>query len=273
LLAQLLACPTPPPVPPTEAAIAASEPLECADLAPTDLAEQQRDEARAMQRRAPEPWIDWPIPYNDERARLTAAYLARHRGPQYDTGDAWRDVQMEPKLIVLHWTASATARAGWNAFEPIRSRRRGLLEGQLLNVSSHFLVDRDGTIYRLVPEDLVARHTIGLNHLAIGVENVGDGRRWSLTQAQVDANARLVRWLATTYPITHLIGHHEYRLMEGHPYFEELIPSFRTGKVDPGPAFMSAVRAQVADLGLSGPSSPADSPESLVETDAPARAR
>jgi len=55
-----------------------------------------------------------------------------------------------------------------------------------LNVSAHFLVDRDGTIYQLMPETRMARHAIGVNHLAIGVENVGDERKWPLTEAQMN---------------------------------------------------------------------------------------
>lgn len=42
-----------------------------------------------------------------------------------------------------------------------------------LNVSTQFLVDRDGTIFRLLPDTTFARHVIGLNHLAIGIENIG----------------------------------------------------------------------------------------------------
>lgn len=95
------------------------------------------------------------------------------------------------------------------------------------------------------------RHCIGLNHVAIGIENVGDGERWPLTQAQQNANAFLVRYLAKKYPVTHLIGHHEYRRMESHPYFSEADPKYRTIKIDPGQKFVRAVRHLVSDLALS----------------------
>ena len=39
----------------------------------------------------------------------------------------------------------------------------------------------------------MARHCIGLNHVAIGIENVGDGEKLPLTPAQVQADAALVR--------------------------------------------------------------------------------
>src|SRR5580693_7225904 len=67
--------------------------------------------------------------------------------------------------------------ATWTYFSHTRieaARPELQREGEL-NVSAHFLVDRDGTIYRLMPETWMARHCIGLNRVAIGIENVGDG--------------------------------------------------------------------------------------------------
>ena len=194
-----------------------------------------------------------PILYGPDREALTRAYLATHAGP--DLADS---VEMVPRVVVLHWTAGSTLESAWNTFQPERLRGRpDIADGGALNVSAHFIVDRDGHILRLLPETRVARHTIGLNHLSIGVENVGDGDRWPLTQAQLAANIALVRDLKVRFPtITHLIGHHEYRRMEGHPYFRELDPTYRTAKPDPGDAFMAAVRAGVAELGLEGPPTP-----------------
>jgi N-acetyl-anhydromuramyl-L-alanine amidase AmpD len=122
-----------------------------------------------------------------------------------------------------------------------------------VNVSAHFLVDRDGTIYRLMPETRFARHCIGLNHIAIGIENVGDEHRWPLTDAQVEADARLVRHLAAQFPITHLIGHSEAARLEGKIYFQERDPRYRNSKPDPGDRFMKLVRARLTDLKLQGP--------------------
>ncbi len=52
----------------------------------------------------------------------------------------------------------------------------------------------------------------------------GGIERFPLTQAPVKSDAALVRYLAGKYPITHLIGHQEYRRMEGTPFFLELDP-------------------------------------------------
>jgi len=195
---------------------------------------------------------DRPIPYGEERAELTRAYLDAHYGPET------ANIEMVPRVIVLHWTAGGSAKGAWNTFQPERlPGRPDIAAAGAVNVSAHFIVDRDGAVWRLLPETRVARHVIGLNHLAIGVENVGDGSRWPMTDAQVKANAALVRELVARHPtITHLIGHHEYRGMEGHPYFAEKDPTYRTAKIDPGDAFMSAVRSATADLGLEGPPTP-----------------
>jgi N-acetylmuramoyl-L-alanine amidase len=197
--------------------------------------------------------VEWPIPYDDERKRLTVDYLRFHAGEDGLTGDLDADTTMTPRMIVLHWTGGPTAKSAWWQFERIRTSERDLDPERAVNLSAHFVVERDGTIYRLLPEDRVARHTIGLNHLAIGIENVGGLDRYPLTEAQVEADAALVRDLAARFPITHLIGHYEYRQMEGHPYFKERDPFFRTVKADPGPEFMLRVRERVADLGLEGP--------------------
>ena len=105
---------------------------------------------------------------------------------------------------------------------------------------------------RLQPETRYARHCIGLNHAAIGIENVGDEGKWPLTGAQVAANAALVRDLARRFPITHLIGHQEAAGLAKHPYFVELDPGYRNSKADPGARFMARVREAVADLKLAG---------------------
>lgn len=197
--------------------------------------------------------VDHLLPYDAERERLTVEYLRAHRTAAL-TGDAAQDTRMVPRVIVLHWTAGPTAASAWSTFAPATlSGRKELAGAGALNVGAHYLVDRDGTIERLAPEDRILRHTIGLNHVAIGIENVGGGAEWPLTEAQVAANVALVRWIAARQPITHVVGHLEYRSLEGTPYFEERDPAYRTTKPDPGAAFMAAVRAGLTDLPLQGP--------------------
>jgi N-acetyl-anhydromuramyl-L-alanine amidase AmpD len=194
------------------------------------------------------------ILYGDERTSLTLEYRRLHEG-----GDP-QDVTITPRMVVLHHTGGPSADAAWRYFNrpKIESGRATLAKAGRVNVGAQFLVDRDGTIFRLMPEDWHARHCVGLNHIAIGVENVGDGKEHPLTEAQIEADARLIRYLAATFPITHVIGHNEALQMRAHPYFHEEVAGYKTRKGDPGPAFMAAVRERIADLGLEGPPPKAD---------------
>ncbi len=192
--------------------------------------------------------VDAPLAWSDERARLTLEYRRTHSDP------AANDLEITPRVIVLHFTDGGSAQATRAYFDQVRieAARKDLARAGAVNVSSHYLVDRDGTIYRLQPETRFARHCIGLNHIAIGIENVGDGDKYPLTDAQVAADAALVRDLATRFPITHLLGHSEVMKFRQHPYYLERDPTYKNEKSDPGDAFMARVRARVADLKLSG---------------------
>lgn len=192
--------------------------------------------------------VDAPMAWSEERARLTLAYRRQHSDP-----DAV-DLAIVPRVIVLHYTDGGSATATRHYFDNLRieGARKQLARAGAVNVSSHFVVDRDGTIYQLQPPDRFARHCIGLNHVAIGIENVGDEARFPLTEAQVAADVALVRALVQRYPITHLLGHHEVMTFRAHAYYVERDPGYRNDKPDPGPRFMARVRAGVAALGLLG---------------------
>ena len=195
------------------------------------------------------------LPWDDERERLTVAYRKQHQGY---TGE---DSRIEPRVVVLHWTGGSTATSAWNTFAPTRAAdaRPELAGAGDVNVSAHYLVSRDGRIEQLMPESRMARHCIGLNHISVGIENVGsadlggDPAKWPLTEAQVQANVDLILAMKGRWPIKRVIGHLEYRKLEGSSYFLELDPTYRTGKPDPGAAFVAAVRKKLEGTGITGP--------------------
>jgi N-acetyl-anhydromuramyl-L-alanine amidase AmpD len=191
--------------------------------------------------------IHRPIRFDRERIKLTKAYIKTHYGLEVD------HIQIKPIAIVVHWTGSPKAELTWRGFNRVRMRssRRYLFRGGLVNVSAHFLVARDGTIYRLMPETWMARHCIGLNYDSIGIENAG-GSQYPLTSKQLAANAALVRYLVRKYKIRYLLGHMEWKKFENAPFFRELDPTYRNAKADPGRRFMRSLRQRVADLKLSG---------------------
>jgi len=188
--------------------------------------------------------IDKPIVFDSEREALTLEYLKDRYGLDQETSE------ITPKMIVLHWTAIPTFEGSFDVFNSskIAGWRTYVQQTSGLNVSAHFLVDRDGKIYRLMPETTMARHVIGLNHCAIGVENVGGTEDTSMTKAQIEANIFLVKYLAEKYDIEYLIGHYEYPLFDGHELWLEKDAGYRTEKDDPGVDFMREVRKATKNL-------------------------
>ena len=79
----------------------------------------------------------------------------------------------DPKVIVEHFTASTRS----PRVQHLRRQRARRELGERPGVCAHFVVDRDGTIHQLVSLRFMCRHTVGLNHIAIGIEHVGHERR------------------------------------------------------------------------------------------------
>lgn len=189
--------------------------------------------------------INKPINYSQERISLSVKYLKEHHGLTQ------KSPTIVPKMIVLHYTAGGTVESNFNYFNKtyLENARNTLKKQSTLNVSSQYIVDRDGTIYQLMEPNMFARHTIGLNYCAIGIENIGS-KKQPLTQKQVIANAQLVRHLTQKYKIEYLIGHSEYGVFRNSKIWKESNPNYFTGKEDPGKEFMNKVRLLVADLHL-----------------------
>ncbi|WP_251740702.1 peptidoglycan recognition family protein [Gramella sp. AN32] len=182
--------------------------------------------------------IDKPIDFKKDRIDLSLQYMKDRYGLEKTSPS------IVPKMIVLHWTAIPTLEDSFNAFKnsELPQSREAISGAGQLNVSSHFLVDRNGVIYRLMPETVMARHVIGLNHVAIGIENVGGTKNTPLTDAQLQSNIWLVKYLSNKYNIQYVIGHYEYTNFEDHELWLEKDPSYRTEKVDPGEDFMKEIR-------------------------------
>lgn len=183
-----------------------------------------------------------PIIYNEEREKLSLDYLKNRHGIDQQTAT------IEPSMVVVHWTAVPTLESTFDVFNPVHlGGRPELTSASNLNVSAHFLVDRDGTIFRLLPDTTFARHTIGLNYMAIGIENIG-GPDAPLTKAQLKANTELIRYLHKKHQLTYVIGHHEYYAFQGTEIWKETDPNYLTQKQDPGDRFMKKLRKKLADL-------------------------
>ena len=165
-----------------------------ADGTPAPCSTAARAGARRAPRRAPRrPDCVARIPFGPERRRqmrcLQPPPLRRRDGPAAGPGGDRR---------ALHGVDARTASA-WNTFA---ANAPDVELGERPGVCAHFLIDRDGTIAQLVPLHFRCRHTIGLNHVAIGIEHVG------ISDADVDrrsprlrASLRLTRWLQERFGI------------------------------------------------------------------------
>src|SRR5664280_1182444 len=186
------------------------------------------------------PIHQWPIPFGGARKRQMAAYSLRHYGE-----DTY--VLSHPKVIVEHYTETATALQAYNTFAPDVPDSEF---GELPNTCAHFLVERSGRIDQLVSLTVRCRHTTGLNWTAIGIENVGSSDREILgDRAQIAASLALTRWLRCTYAIAlqNVIGHNESL---SSPYHHDLVPAFQhQTHSDFNHADMHVYRTRLARLG------------------------
>jgi N-acetylmuramoyl-L-alanine amidase len=156
------------------------------------------------------------IPFGERRKQETEEYAQRHYGTATST--------LDPKVIVQHVTVTPTFQQVYDTFSVDKP---DVELKELPQVCSHFVVDRDGTIYQLVSVELICRHTVGLNDRAIGIEHVGATDAEVLgNAAQMDASLRLTRWLRCRYGISmsNVIGHNESL---SSPYHHERVASLR----------------------------------------------
>jgi len=100
-------------------------------------------------------------------------------------------------MIVMHFTDSPTAQAAINWFLNPASQ-----------VSAHYIVDRDGSIYQMVSDSDNAWHAKAANRTSIGIEHVSMPG-WGMSSQQQVASIALVQWLVSTYdiPLQRILGH------------------------------------------------------------------
>jgi len=150
----------------------------------------------------PKPHVVWkPIPYGATRRAEMATYSQKHYGIR-----SW---VLRPRAIVEHVTATDSFSSVYSTFAAdVPDAELHELPG----TCAHFVVDRDGTIYQLVPLNVMCRHTVGLNWVAIGIEHVGVSDAEVMRDAaQMRSSLALTVWLMWRYRIllANVIGHNE----------------------------------------------------------------
>ncbi|WP_369596523.1 N-acetylmuramoyl-L-alanine amidase [Belnapia rosea] len=112
-------------------------------------------------------------------------------------------------MLVLHYTGMQSGAAALARLREAEAR-----------VSSHYLVEEDGTVFRLVPEERRAWHAgishwrgcIGLNDRSIGIEIVNPGHEWGyrpFPALQMAAVCDLCLEIIARHPIApwNIVGH------------------------------------------------------------------
>lgn len=107
-----------------------------------------------------------------------------------------------------------------------------LLTDRKKNVSAHYLIAKDGTVYRLVPEAFKAYHAgtsywqgrMALNNYSIGIELVNSGEEY-FTEAQMQALVALTKDIIARYniPNENILGHSDIapaRKLDPSRYFD-----------------------------------------------------
>jgi N-acetyl-anhydromuramyl-L-alanine amidase AmpD len=172
-----------------------------------------------------------------------AAYAKRHYGI-----DGYK--LTDPHVIVEHWTANTSFDATYAIFAPDKP---DVELHELPGVCSHFVIDTDGTIYELVPVEIMCRHTVGLNYTAIGIEHVGNSDSAVLGNPRVlRSSLALTNWLRCTHGIEvgDVIGHNE---SVSSSYHKENVARLRTQTHgDMKKASMDVYRAKLEKLGCGG---------------------
>ena len=103
--------------------------------------------------------------------------------------------------IILHHSASSTATA-----EQIHSWHLGNgWEG----AGYHFLVRKNGLIYRLRPENKIGAHASGSNYNSIGICFEGNFEVEEMSDVQVQSGKELVAYLKNKYHINKVQGHRD----------------------------------------------------------------
>ena len=123
-------------------------------------------------------------------------------------------------MIVVHYTETKTCEQALRILcDPAAEKR----------VSTHWVVDRDGTVYRLVDESKRAWHAgrsfwdgiEDCNSASIGIELVNDGTE-AYPEPQIAALVALCSGIKSRHAIRHIVGH------------SDIAPG---RKRDPGPLF------------------------------------
>ena len=158
----------------------------------------------------------------------SASAAARSSGPP----------RVEPiNMVVIHSTGgptcdAKTGRVVWVKSGTLASNMRFIEAHPKLGI--HYMIDRNGTLVRSVPEDQIAHHVFGHSARSIAIELINDGDGSDpFPEAQLQAVTALIKDIAKRRGLSREAVKRHSDLDLG------VMPCERSKrrKVDPGPAF------------------------------------
>ena len=179
---------------------------------------------------------DWLLPYREWESKDRSYFLRNYGQNRLD---------LKPSMIVMHYTVVPTAETTMTALTNKK-------------VSVHFMVDTDGTVYRLLPTDRRCTGAYGVDHMALSIEMVARTESDLLSRTrQVFSSFCLVRHLMQEHNITakQVIAHYEVsegkrRVPEYTDLHDTVFPDRyppAEARLDPGPTYMSWLRAYLKE--------------------------
>lgn len=158
--------------------------------------------------------VPWLLPY-EEWEKEYRAYFLRHYGE--------KEITFRPSSICMHFTVTSSAEGVWWGFWRGGNMWKG--DGVIFgHPSVQLMIDRDGTIYKLLPLSRRCTGAYGVNHKALSIEMVATSQTDLLSRPkQVYASFCLVRWLMRRYsiPASRVYGHNDVSL--GRPFCPDFL--------------------------------------------------
>ncbi len=123
----------------------------------------------------------------------------------------WDERMLPVTMVVMHYTGMQSAAEALDRMCDADAK-----------VSAHYMIDEDGTVTRMVPEDKRAWHAgksywrgiTDVNSASVGIELVNPGHEWGyrpFTDAQMEALVPLLAAIVQRHqvPIANIVGHSE----------------------------------------------------------------
>jgi N-acetylmuramoyl-L-alanine amidase len=128
------------------------------------------------------------------------------------------ELSLKPGMIVLQFSGTENFSRLWHTFV-----NGGTYDGKKGHLSVHYIIDKDGSIYELMPPNRRVRGTYGVNHVAITVSLIGRNEQEIIdNNRQMRTSFALVRWLMNQHriPKEKVLAHTEVAVGK------ELVPEY-----------------------------------------------